>query len=407
MRGKTKLISFFDLYGVQPWMLSISSDKEVIILKDKKKKFKPYKDTAFTRTARKQLQHINRHLEAAAIDLDLNDDEMTYLLSKMRKIESEDIDDDPKHLSMFTNKTLRRVFSNSSFRLHGRFYGGWWQNISEREKQIIDGKEVKVPVRYRENITINGDNTVELDYSSFHPKMLHDLAGIEMTDDPYVGIGDLDRDQGKSIFNIMINSVGEDKAASRDIAIGAFMKKYRDERMTKEGANEAIEAVLERHPRLKKCFFSGKGLKLMFYDSQIANNVMLRAIDEFQTVVLPVHDSFICIMEFEEELRQLMEEEYIEVMKTKVPAGIDLEHSDYYVTDEEKSYEEEYGALYDSDIPLDPKQKLRQAALEKQAGETRKKYRIKFEDAFKPESVSDKYSPQNEDDVICTNSDST
>ena len=57
---------------------------------------------------------------------------------------------------------------------------------------------------------------MELDYLSFHPKMIHDLAEIEMTNDPYVGIGNLDRAHGKSMFNMMINAVGEYEAASKD-----------------------------------------------------------------------------------------------------------------------------------------------------------------------------------------------
>jgi hypothetical protein len=57
----------------------------------------------------------------------------------------------------------------------------------------------------------------------------------------------------------------------------------------------------------------------MNYDTHIANKVMLRAIDEFQTIILPVHDSFICVTGFEYNLRQLMIEEYIEVMKSNVP----------------------------------------------------------------------------------------
>ncbi len=47
----------------------------------------------------------------------------------------------------------------------------------------------------------------------------------------------------------------------------------------------------------------------MFYDSQIANNVMIKAIDEYQTVVLPIHDNFICVEEFKDHLRELMAED--------------------------------------------------------------------------------------------------
>ena len=382
MRATKKLIQLFGKFNLKPWMLEINHEKEVIRLKDTNKKFINYKDDTFTLEAREQLKHINRHLQAAVIDLNLNDEGMDALLKTLRKV---DIDDDEKHLSMFTNKTLYRIFSNSSFKLHGRFYGPWWQNI---------------PRGYRDNIFINGMTTIELDYSSFHPKMIHDLAGIEMTDDPYLGIGDLDRAHGKSMFNMMLNAVGKDDAASRKKAIGAYMKEFRDESMTKEAANAAIEAVIERHKPIQEKFFSGIGLKLMFYDSQIANSVMLRAINEYQSVVLPIHDSFICVEEFEDQLRELMADEYIEVMKLDAAPGIDMKSSDYFLSDLEKEYQAEYGAPYGSDVPEDPRQKQRREALELQAHAAQMKHGITIEDVFTAESRDQKYAPQEAEDIL-------
>ena len=382
MRSTKKLIQLFDKFNLKPWMLEVNQEREIIRLKDTNKKFINYKDDPFTLEAREQLKHINHHLEAAVIDLNLNDEGMDALLKTLRNV---DIDDDEKHLSMFTNKHLYRIFSNTSFKLHGRFYGPWWQNI---------------PRGYRDNIFINGMATVELDYSSFHPKMIHDLAGIEMSDDPYLGIGDLDRTHGKSMFNMMINAVGKDDAASRKKAIGAYMKEFRDESMTKEAANAAIEAVLERHNQIQEKFFSGIGLKLMFYDSQIANNVMLRAINEYQTVVLPVHDSFICVQELEVHLRQLMAEEYIKVMSQEAAPGIDMKPSDYYMTDLEKLYQAEYGAPDGIDVPEGPKQKQRREALELQALGARRRFGITIEDVFTVESLEQKHAPQEADDVL-------
>ena len=252
-------------------------------------------------------------------------------------------------------------------------------------------KSTTNPLRFRDEIVINNEITVELDFSSFHPKMIYDLEGLEMEGDPYVGIGDLDRDHGKSIFNMMINSLDENKA------IGAYMKEYRDEGITKAKAREAVNSVLERHHSIHRKFFSGLGLKLMNYDSQIANDVMLRAINEFRTVVLPVHDSFICITEFKDQLRELMSDSYTEVMKPEVPVVIDRKYSDYYISDEEELYQDEYGIQYEYEIPPDPGQIQRTKALEKQASAARLKYGIWFENAFTPEHLSDKYAPQEPD----------
>ena len=128
------------------------------------------------------------------IDLELNDEHLSGL---RKRLQSADFDNDEKYLSMFTNELLYRIFSAGSFKKHGKFYGPFWQNI---------------PKEYRQHLSINEDITVELDFSSFHPRMIHHLSGIGMFGDPYENIGDLDRDRGKKIFNMMINATDEDKA---------------------------------------------------------------------------------------------------------------------------------------------------------------------------------------------------
>ena len=85
--------------------------------------------------------------------------------------------------------------------------------------------------------------------------MLYELSGLELTEDPYVGIGDLNRDHGKSLLNMIINA--------------AYRKRYREEGVTKAKAKTAIDAVQERHHDISNSFFTGRGLQLMNYDSQI------------------------------------------------------------------------------------------------------------------------------------------
>ena len=41
-------------------------------------------------------------------------------------------------------------------------------------------------------------------------------------------------------------------------------KRYQDENFTKAASKEAIECVLEAHPLIRKHFFTGLGLKLMY-----------------------------------------------------------------------------------------------------------------------------------------------
>ena len=101
-----KLIDLFSKHKLQPWMLDVSVDKEVIILKDTDKKYERYTDTEFTRTAREQLQHINKHMEVAYIDLCISDQAEVELLSRLKRSTSEE---DDKHLNLCFHKTQTRT----------------------------------------------------------------------------------------------------------------------------------------------------------------------------------------------------------------------------------------------------------------------------------------------------------
>ena len=62
---------------------------------------------------------------------------------------------------------------------------------------------------------------------------------------------------------------------------------------------------------LQRHFFTGIGNHLQFNDSQIAEKIMLRFIKEKSgAVVLPVHDSFIVHHGYENELAEMMVEEF-------------------------------------------------------------------------------------------------
>jgi hypothetical protein len=63
--------------------------------------------------------------------------------------------------------------------------------------------------------------------------------GLEMVGDPYVGIGNLDRDHGKTLVNIIINAIDEDAVNA------AFMTEYRGESVTKAETKVAIEITKE------------------------------------------------------------------------------------------------------------------------------------------------------------------
>ena len=56
------------------------------------------------------------------------------------------------------------------WKLNGRFYGGWWQQIDSE---------------YRSQIYINDEPTYEYDLKALHPNLLSNRAGVTLPEDPY------------------------------------------------------------------------------------------------------------------------------------------------------------------------------------------------------------------------------
>ena len=196
------------------------------------------------------------------------------------------------------NLFVKRVFNNGSWKLGGRFYGGWWQQI---------------PKELRNEITINGKPTIEIDYKSMHVSLLFALIGHPHEYDPY-NIDLLDElvgrglDQRSILKNLVLMSINSN---SKKKAFSAFRSEYQQGHPCKRIKNIELEkllnAFLTKYPSLEKFMFSGKGLELMFLDSCIAEYVIKHFTDQ-NVSVLSLHDSFIIAYDKVLELRAVMTE---------------------------------------------------------------------------------------------------
>lgn len=79
------------------------------------------------------------------------------------------------------------------------------------EQQVSDGGRIhhglsNVPSWARRGILIDGDQTVEVDASRLHPRMLFALRGEVMAHDPYDLGEELPQDQAKAVVNAAINA---------------------------------------------------------------------------------------------------------------------------------------------------------------------------------------------------------
>ena len=295
IRANAKLIKCFKSYNISTAMITHDKDEETIILrkakdksskKNKKKVSVSYKDTDEINKMRSNIEVINALLERTWIDIEISDKEHIKLNERMDKIPDKSPID-------FTRRKLKRIFNNSSFEDGGRYYQGWWQEISSS---------------YRKYITIEGKRTEEEDFGGIHLRMIYALEGIELgSNDIHLidGFGTEYRSQVKKAIYIIIN------AETIESAIYAIKNKLTLPK--NKTAIDLFKQLKRRHPKIAKYFATGEGIKLQYIDSQIAEKVMLRLAKD-NIVALPMHDSFIVRMSHIKRLKQEMIKAYKEVL---------------------------------------------------------------------------------------------
>ena len=210
------------------------------------------------------------------------------------------------------SKTVRRVFSRGRWDCFGRFSGGFWQRVGDREE-----------APYRRNIRINNEPTVELDYSSLHPNILTVEAGLEPLKDVYT-LGyqvdkKFDQEQQRQIMKgLVLNLLN---ATKLDAALDAFTYKqptgHPFKRLKKAQFYAYVDAFKTKHPHLADKIGNDEGIRLMFIDSQIMNIIIENATTQ-DVPILTVHDSVICREKDEPYVRKLMSE------ATKQVVGVEL-----------------------------------------------------------------------------------
>ncbi len=180
-----------------------------------------------------------------------------------------------------------RVFKHD-FDSYGRFYAPF-QNV---------------PTEWRGCIEIDGQPTVEIDFSAMHGRLLYHRLGVPYDGDPY-DVNDWERDQVKTAFLIVLNCSGR-HAASVSIAKELVLDAAE--------AWELLRGIERQHQPLHDAgfFYSCAARPLQHLDSRIAENVMLAFAGEHRPI-LGVHDSFLVRVDDQERLREAMIAAYREM----------------------------------------------------------------------------------------------
>ena len=195
-----------------------------------------------------------------------------------------------------TGRLVYRVFNNYSFAQGGRFYGGWWLLLYKDE---------------RHSIIINGEPTIELDFSSMFPRMLYNVCKVNYRDQAYnlplvmqmAADQDIDfvtevKPGLKMLMNMAINAQEPYRLHDAPFC-GIAGLTYED----------ADHLLWQQHEPLIPFRHSGAGMYLMKLEALIAEHVLYHAVMS-DIPILPIHDSFRVQARHEGWLRNQMMESY-------------------------------------------------------------------------------------------------
>lgn len=294
---------FKELQPIKNYMVKNVYPKEPIILKSRQDKMKiDYKDTIFTKKMRRDLDLYNELRQKTKFTmsaltqelLNLNSDYFNqFSLTELR----------PETTTVeLSNPFVYRVFSGS-FRSGGRFYNGLESNASKD---------------LRSRILINGNPTVEKDFSCMHINMLYNKENQSLKEDAYNKLSGGDpklRQLFKLIGLVSINSENLKKcfSALRYEIYDNGLKSYFED-LTDNSISRYYDQWVQAHPVIAKYLSSDVGIKLQYQDSRIAAGI-INYFTEKGVPVLVVHDSFIIEKKYESELVDKMKSVYKGIFK--------------------------------------------------------------------------------------------
>lgn len=274
-----------DRLGLEPSDFCLRVGGESIILRreriapGEKTRDQSYEDNETTELYRAQMDRINVWLKGADISCEQRGEEY--------------IDPD--------DRFLRRIFNNDSFEQGGRLYGGFWQGLRKAQR--------------RELIRIGGEPVTTLDFGQLGPRLLYGrIEQAPAMEDAYLlpSLVYQYRDAVKRIMNAMLNSSSPLKrypTNTRELVPKQSIK-----------VTDFTAAILKDHAPIAHFFHAGKGLGVLFQESQMLVTILLRLID-LGVVALPIHDALVVQVSKVAAAKQTMEEVFKEVTSLDALVG--------------------------------------------------------------------------------------
>ena len=323
IRASSKLREAFKKLTIEPYHLNLNHNQECIILSDydtddegnfvrmvkgnstvKKRIFVEYKDTDNPNlvSRRSDLQKYNKLLKQTYVDIPALEEPFITRQLKNGNTQRVQINQ--------TGKFVRRIFSRGSWEMNGRFYGGFWQQISKD---------------LRKKIYINDNPTVEVDYKGLHAAILSARQGVFDSSDRYdLGrqiLPDFDLKQQRNMVKLLVLTAINAKSPKSAFSAfrhsqpkGSMEKKLKDNQL-----QQLLDTFINTHPYLEEDMCSDKGIELMFTDSQITAHI-INKFTELNKPILSVHDSYIVCTKDTELLRETMQQATLNIVGTDLSA---------------------------------------------------------------------------------------
>ncbi|WP_188078396.1 hypothetical protein, partial [Aquicoccus porphyridii] len=183
---------------------------------------------------------------------------------------------------------------------------------------------------WRNQIFINDAPTVEVDFQGMHLHLLASQAGETICGDPYTlprntVPGTPEKLQRQIIKTLLLKAIN---AKNRRSAYNSFREGWPTGHMAKHLTNtelsQVMDAIIDKHPFMKRKLSEDYGIHLMYLDSQISDQVLSRTTN-LGIPVLGVHDSFIVDYRRVRALKLLM------AMAATTIVGVDLPATSNFV----------------------------------------------------------------------------
>lgn len=225
-----------------------------------------------------------------------------------------------KHDICLNDKEGERIL-NIDADLQRKFYRN---DVNNRGRYYVSGGNVQTwNKNIRKNISIDNENTTEMDIKGTHLAILYSLKQLQMPSDPYyvpdqrkyfqfyngVDCSEFHSEMRMFIKKSLLIMINARNYKSSHKAICSLLKKDYNKLLNEQlfpdvhkvHVAKLMRAIVDVHAPISEAFYSDAGIKLMGYESDVVSKVIEWGIAN-NVPVLQVYDSFICKDSDKEEL---------------------------------------------------------------------------------------------------------